>query len=84
MGGGGVKNDYNKTTTVFFPRKRIATSPLNFSDALVHFIREDKYIGVCLDSALTWRKHIECNIRKLYKAKNDLDYLLYVTEIKWE
>lgn len=59
------------------PKSASPPPPLNFYDEQVHFQREVKYLGVILDSTLTWKKHIDNTIHKFFKARNDIAHLLY-------
>lgn len=72
-----IKVNPNKSHAVYFSKKRIQPPPLLLYGDPIPFCRDVKYLGVILDSQLTWQKHIENVVRKFYKAKNDLAHLLH-------
>ena len=50
-------------------RKQGNISPLLLNGEPIPFVKEIKYLGVCIDSGLTWKPHVMQRIRK---AKKDL------------
>lgn len=67
----------NKYSIAFFSSKLIPPFPLNLNDSLVYFGRWVKNMGVYLDSIFTLRMHVEYNVCKFSKNKNNLADLLY-------
>ena len=64
-----------------FLAKRAPSPPLYFDNEPINFEKEVKYLGVYLDSTLTWKTHINYIIKKFYTVKNDLAHLLYSNEM---
>ena len=72
-----IPDNYKRS---FFAGKE-SPPPLYFNGEPIDFEKELKYLGIYLDSTLTWKRLIDYIIKKIYTAKNDLAYLLYSNEM---
>lgn len=60
----------SKTQALFFTKRRtreVPNSPLNIFNTQVEWQKEAKYLGIILDSKLTFKKHIDFVIEKINK-----------------
>ncbi|XP_050311838.1 uncharacterized protein LOC126747328 [Anthonomus grandis grandis] len=66
----GLSINSAKTTIVPFTRKRKMqpTRDIHLGGQVVHTSDEVKYLGVTLDSKLSWNKHLEFTVNKATKA----------------
>nr|CAI5825473.1 unnamed protein product [Callosobruchus analis] len=70
-----------KSAVVFFSRHRLpATDTIQLSDVLVPVHRSHTYLGVTLDSKLTWDEHIN---KTLTKCEKSLNILKAVNRRRW-
>lgn len=76
-----IKINPAKSVLVLFSNRRSLPPPITLNGQFVHFQREVKYLGIHLDSHLTWQKHISYAISKFNKAKKDLAHLLYARNL---
>lgn len=66
----GLNINPNKTTIITFTRKRLLThmKPIRLAGVTINQKQEVKYLGVTLDSKLTWKKHAEVVVSKATRA----------------
>lgn len=66
----------NKTQAIFFTRKRklcyLPTCNLTISGSSIAWSDNIKYLGICLDSKLTFKSHVDHTIEKINKYKRIL------------
>jgi hypothetical protein len=65
---GGLSVNLDKAGLVAFTRKRklVGFFELQFFGIKLSFLGLVKYLGVILDSWLTWREHVEVKVRKAH------------------
>lgn len=72
-----VKLNTNKTQAVFFSFQHTPPPPVTLYGQPIPFGSEAKYLGVTLDSRLTFRPHIENVVRKYYFKRSKINFLLH-------
>ena len=73
---GELKSILNKTQAVFFFKKIFISPSLDLNDSPIYLVWKGKYMGIILDSKLTWCKQIKCSVHKFYFTKNNVPQLL--------
>lgn len=59
----------NKTVTMYFSKKQICGPQLSISGQTINNVKEVKYLGMYLDSTLTFNKHVK-HLSKVLKISN--------------
>lgn len=77
----GFKISFDKTTGVIFHRKRMVNPPnIKLYNRTIQFRNEVKFLGLTLDSRLTWLPHITNLRNRALKAANILKIL---SHLRW-
>ncbi|YCJ93244.1 MAG: RNA-directed DNA polymerase [Candidatus Karelsulcia muelleri] len=71
-----VKVNSNKSTQITFTLRRCRCPPVTFNNSLIPVNSEVKYLGLHLDSKLTWRTHILAKKRQLMLKAKQMSWLL--------
>lgn len=72
-----IKINENKTSQIIFTTKRKFTPiPLTLNNTQIQIDQSAKYLGMHLDSKLTWKKHIEKKKKQIQEKVRQLNWLL--------
>lgn len=76
-----IKINPNKSKAVCFSAARLPPPPLKLFGQPISFEKEVKYLGVYLDSRLTWKKQILYTVNKFKAAASNISFILRAPEL---